>query len=379
MKNSQCRICDHPDLKQVLLIAKAPRDIQRLLEERMFVSDKSIELKIFRCLQCGHVQLLKELESDYYEDYLMTHSHTEKMQEFQRRQAATFADYFSLQSKKVFEAGAGDGQFASVLRDLGCEVVVNEPSAKARSVCEQKGFSIVKEYISEGALPELKGQFAAVVARQVLEHVPQPNDFVRGLRDLLKPDGVGLIECPALEQAIENDRFFDFFPDHLSYFSANSLTHLFTRNGFDVLKAFRTMDGEYNEVWVKRKEFADFTELQNAANNIAHAFHVFLENEAATGRKVAIWGAGAKGILTLASVDVSSISYLIDKDPIKHGRFTPVSHLQVRSPEILLEDSIDTVVITALAYKDEITRDLAAKYAFKGKIACLMGGKIEEV
>jgi 2-polyprenyl-3-methyl-5-hydroxy-6-metoxy-1,4-benzoquinol methylase len=285
MNKSLCRICDHPNLEQVLYISKVPKNIQRLLEERMFSDDRPIELRVFQCLQCGHVQLSEELENDYYEDYLMTHSHAKKMQAFQKRQATSFVDHFDLHGKKVFEAGAGDGQFAVVLRDLGCEVFLNEPSAKARYACEQKGFTTIDGYVSEGSLPNFKGQFNAVVARQVLEHIPQPNDFARGLRELLMPSGVGLIEVPSLEQAIENDRFFDFFPDHLSYFSSNALTHLFTRNGFEVVKIFRSMDGEYDEVWIRRKEYADFTNLQDAVNNISETFRMFLEKESITDRK----------------------------------------------------------------------------------------------
>jgi 2-polyprenyl-3-methyl-5-hydroxy-6-metoxy-1,4-benzoquinol methylase len=379
MTKSVCRICDHPKLKQVLSISKAPENVQRLLDERMFAGDRPIELRVFQCLQCGHVQLSEELENNYYEDYLMTHSHAKKMQEFQQKQATSFVDHFGLHGKKVFEAGAGDGQFAMVLTALGCEVVLNEPSVKARQACDQKGFTTVGGYVSEGSLSNLKGQFDAVVARQVLEHIPQPNDFAKGLRELLMPCGVGLIEVPSLEQAIENDRFFDFFPDHLSYFSANALTHLFTRNGFEVVDIFRSMDGEYHEAWIRRREYADFINLQDAVNNISDSFRAFLEKESVTGRRVAIWGAGAKGVLTLASVDVSSIVFLIDTDPIKHGRFTPVSHLQVHPPEILLGSNIDTVIITALAYKDEIINELKTQYAFKGKIACLAGGGIAEV
>jgi hypothetical protein len=198
------------------------------------------------------------------------------------------------------------------------------------------------------------------------------------VRNLLKPGGAALIEVPALEQALEQNRFFDFFPDHLSYFSAVSLTHLASRNMFEVVRVARAMDGEYNEAWIRKAETPNLTGVQSAADGIAGAFRSFLDAEAAAGRRVAIWGAGAKGVLTLAMVDTRSVAYLVDLDPVKHGRYTPVSHLEVSSPDRLLADPVDTVIITALAYKDEITHDLTTRYSFRGKIAYLSGGCIEE-
>jgi 2-polyprenyl-3-methyl-5-hydroxy-6-metoxy-1,4-benzoquinol methylase len=357
---------------------KAPRNIERLLELDFLEHDKPIELHVYQCNNCSHVQLLDQLEEDFYEEYLMSHSHAKKMQLFQRKQAADFIQNFGLKGGMFFEAGCGDGQFSLILSEQGCRVITNEPSAKARRACEQKGLKTVGGYLGRGAFPDMSEMFDAVVARQVLEHVSDPNDFASGMWEVLKPGGVGLIEVPSLEQAIENNRFFDFFPDHLSYFSKITLTHLFSRNMFEVIQIKRVMDGEYNEVWVKKVMKPDLREIDHAAHSIAGAFRDFLTKEGAVGRKVAIWGAGAKGVLTLSMVDTSSVAYLIDLDPVKKGRYTSVSHLQVSSPDMLLSEPVDTVIITALAYKDEITRDLRSKYSFQGKIAYLSGGKIVE-
>ncbi len=376
MTNGICRICGSPDLVSALHYDKAPRNIERLLDVVSEGTDNPVQLDVHQCRACGHVQLAEQLEDDYYEEYLMTHSHARKMREFQQKQARAFVDHFGLKGKRVFEAGCGDGQFSGILSQMGCRVLANEPSAKARAACREKGLETVDGYVGRGAFPTLIGEFDAVAARQVLEHVPDPNDFLAGVRELVKPGGAALIEVPSLEQAIEHDRFFDFFPDHLSYFSAESLVHLAARNGFQVVRVVRAMDGEYNEAWLRKVEIPSLKRIQAAADTIAKAFEDFLEAEASEGRRVAIWGAGAKGVLTLSMVNTSSVAYLVDIDPVKHGRYTPVSHLQVLPPDRLVSHPVDTVIITALAYKDEITRDLRSMYAFHGKIAYLSGGRI---
>jgi len=379
MSGAKCRICRSSDLVEVLHYPRAPRNIERLLNADELARDGAVELRAARCGNCGHVQLPEQLQAGYYEDYLMSHSHAKKMQDFQRRQASEFLDHFQLKGGRVFEAGCGDGQFSAILREMGCEVLANEPSAKALAACQAKGLETIGGYVTAGAFGDLHGTFDAVAARQVLEHVPDPNDFLRELRNLLKPGGAGLIEVPSLEQALENDRFFDFFPDHLSYFTATTLAHVCTRNLFEVVQVRRAMDGEYNEAWIRRTEAPDLAAIRSAAADIAGAFGEFLSAEAAQSRTAAIWGAGAKGVLTLAMVDTASVAYLIDSDPVKHGRCTPVSHLEVLPPQKLAESPVNTVIITALAYKDEISRDLRQRYNFTGKIACLSGGSIVEL
>lgn len=378
MTQPSCRICANRDIDLVLHFDKVPRNIERLLDSASLDRDKPVELNVYQCNICSHVQLVEQLEDNFYEDYLMTHSHAKKMQEFQRKQISEFIGYFGLKKARVFEAGCGDGQVALIIKEMGCDVLANEPSAKARNACKEKGLETIDGYVGRGAFSDLRGTFDAVVARQVLEHVPDPNDFIVGIREMLKSGGVALIEVPSLEQAIEHSRFFDFFPDHLSYFSAIALTHLFSCNYFDVIQIKRAMDGEYNEAWIKKADKPRLEGLQAAADTISGSFRDFLCSESVAGRKVAIWGAGAKGVLTLSMVDTSPVAYLVDADPLKHGRYTPVSALQVFPPNHLLSQPVDTVLITALAYKDEITYDLKSKYCFKGKIVCLSGGRILE-
>lgn len=377
MTTPVCRLCGGPNLNPGLHYEKSPRYIERLLTEEEKATDGPVSLSVVVCDDCGHVQLPAELAGDYYEEYLMSHSHAPKMRRFQEGQAQAFVERFQLRGGEVFEAGCGDGQFSSILMSLGCRVTANEPSAKARRACEAKGLAVIGGYVSQEGMADLKGRFDAVVARQVLEHVPAPTDFMAGLRALLKPGGAALIEVPSLEQALENQRFFDFFADHLSYFSANALRLLAARTQFEVIQVQRAMDGEYNEVWLRRLEPPSLAGVATAAREISSAFASFIAAESREGRRVAIWGAGAKGVLALAMVDASAVAYLVDKDPVKHGRFLPVSHLKVSPPQRLREDPVDTVIITALAYKDEIASELRSECGFAGRIACLQGGSIQ--
>jgi hypothetical protein len=205
----------------------------------------------------------------------------------------------------------------------------------------------------------------------VLEHVPAPNDFLRALRECLTPDGVGLVEVPSLEQALEHGRFYDFFPDHVNYFSAGTLARALESNGFLVCEISRGMNGEYLEAWVRADAGRDLPALRSAVHSTVSGLHAFLASCRADGRRVAVWGSGAKGLTTMAVAGVEDVAYVIDADPYKVGRFTPVSHLPVVAPSHLAADPVDAIVVTALAYRDEIVGALRGELGFGGTIAVL--------
>lgn len=372
----QCRLCGQSDPPVRIFIPEGPRNIARLLKREELGRDQPVPIEVVQCPRCGHVQLNRDLVEDYYDDYAMGSGEKGTLDPLRVDQAERFVRHFGLAGRSVCDVGCAEGTFCSLLLERGCRVSAVEPSAGYADRIRARGVDLLGQYMGERAFPEHQGTFDAFVTKQVLEHVPDPNDFIRGCRSLLKPGGVGLVDVPALEMALEHDRFVDFFPDHVSYWSATTLRHLFARNHLEVLQIIRVMNGEYLEAWVRRTETPDLQPIQEAVNRVRDAFARFLAAERAQGHRVAVWGAGGKGILAMAAVDPGGIAYLIDSDPGKRGRFTPASHLEVSGPDRLRTDPVDTVVITALAYLDEITADLRSVHGFRGAVCHFEGGAI---
>jgi hypothetical protein len=210
----------------------------------------------------------------------------------------------------------------------------------------------------------------------VLEHVPDPHVFLRGIRRLLRPGGVGLIEVPCLEQALRGGRFYDFFPDHLNYFSARTLRFALERNGFEVLRLQEAMNGEYLEAWVRVATPPNFPLLQATVRQIAADLHTFLVAQKAAGHRVAVWGAGGKGLAVLAVTGIADVAYVVDSDPHKQGFYTPVSHLPIVPPNQLQTEPVDAIILTAIAYRDEILHTLRTTWGFRGPVAVL-GPRLE--
>lgn len=375
MNQITCRLCGSSHTNVSLRIPFAPRNIQRLLREEDLGQDRALDLEVRTCHHCGFVQIPPVLGDDYYDDYLMGTTHSPQMQEYQSMQALDFVNRFSLQGCRVVEIGCGDGSYLDHLMKAGVQVHGIEPSQRFRELACGRGHSVEDGYITFDR--RLHGApFDGFVTRQVLEHVPDINDFLRGIRLNIRDGGFGLVEVPSLEKAIKDGRFYDFFTDHVNYFSLHTLGLAMAQNGFRVIDSSHGMNDEYNIVLVQAVQVPLLSDVQQAVTDLGHDLRRLLVEENLQGRRVCIWGAGGKGLSVLAATGINSVDLMVDSDPFKQGLYTPVSHLLVNRPTCEALFDIDIVVITAMAYRQEIERDLRSVYGFKGRIA-VIGHRLE--
>jgi SAM-dependent methyltransferase len=267
----------------------------------------------------------------------------------------------------VLEAGCGDGNFCNHLKEAGARPFGIEPSRRFRELAISRGFDVEEGYLTAGRKLSA-GPFDAFATRQVLEHVPDIHDFLGGIRHNVVTGAVGLIEVPSLEKALTDCRYYDFFSDHVNYFSRPALELAARLNGFEVIESRFDMFDEYNVVLVRAIDPPDMSEIQSTSTSLANELRSIAEECAAAGKKVAIWGAGGKGLTVLALAQLQGIEALFDSDQFKQGRYTPVSHLLVEAPSAQRLADLDAVVVTAMAYHKEIESQLRDHFGFAGKI-----------
>lgn len=377
MSSYACRLCADTELSTPLVLGNSPRDIQRLFRPETVSQDRSVELRVRQCGRCGFVQVDPLLEDEYYEDYLMGAPHSAQMQAYQQRQASEFVRDFLLAGKSVKEIGSGDGCYLSHLRAAGCNATGIEPSAKSRAIAIAAGHRVEEGYVTADRRLE-SAPYDAFVTRQVLEHVPDIHGFLTGIRRNLKPGAAGLVEVPSLEKALADRRFYDFFPDHVNYFSSRTLRLALEMHGFEVLEVRHDMFDEYIVAYVRRFEHPSLDSIAATVHSLGDDLRRYVADCHASGRKVAIWGAGGKGLSVMASAGIADVDLLVDSDPVKQGMLAPVTHLRVEPPEALARHGIDAVIVTAMAYKNEILRNLREDLGFRGEVAVL-GHRLERV
>lgn len=355
MKN--CRACSGTNMQEVMHLENVPKDVQRLLSKDNLdsVSRYTNDMRVFQCADCGLVQSPVNLSNDYYDDYLMTTSFSKKLQDYLDGLVSQFLEEYGPKVRKVIDVGCGDGAFMHPFHKRKIKVEGIEPSEKSRLACKQNGYKVYPGYMT--ADTRLAGApYDGFVSRQVLEHVSDISGFFQGLRNNLSSGAVGIIEVPRLEKSLQDARFYDFFPDHVNYFTLESLRTVIELNGFTVLGMGAVMDDEYNVAIVQVRSGHDFKQVKKQKSLLTAELEKLLRAKKKSG--TAIWGAGAKGISILSDMDTKNLGAVVDSDENKIGRYIPGKNILISAPQDLIDKKIGTVVISAIAYQNAILEKL---------------------
>ncbi|MBU1007078.1 MAG: class I SAM-dependent methyltransferase [Candidatus Omnitrophica bacterium] len=371
----RCIICGKNKFKTVVKIGKAPVSIGKLSDSKITKRNEGTPLFLEICVNCKLSQLRKNNfidDNDYYDDYQMAVSYSGQMQEYQKWLAAHFVKYFNLKGGHCFEIGCGDGMFSLFLSDNGLKTTGIEPSKSFYNLAKSK-IKVLNRYF-DGRIPLKRNFYDAFAARQVFEHLKDPNRVLQDVKLYLKPDGVGLIEVPSFTTALKNRRCYDVFRDHVAYYTEYTLQYLLTVNNFQIVKIFHTAMGEYLTAYFKNNEYhnEELKLFSSDYKNYKKNTEVFFASH--KNKKIAVWGAGGKGIafLSLCSAKKKNISFVIDSDSNKWNKYTPGSGFIVHSPKNVDFNSIDLVLISAVMYQKEIIRNLKNKYGYKNKIGVIV-------
>ncbi|MDD5439148.1 MAG: methyltransferase domain-containing protein [Candidatus Omnitrophica bacterium] len=368
----KCIICGNKKLRVLFKIKNAPFSVSKLLDRDQLAKDKKQPLTLKICDTCKLSQLAGNLlPSGFYNDYQMSFSYSRMIQTYQQRLAEDFIRYFKLNGKSAFEIGCGDGMFASFLNRKGLKTVGIEPSVPLYNLARKK-VKALNQYFNKRA-PLKKKHYDAFVSRQVFEHVDDPNKILQDAKEFLKPAGVGLIEVPSFSTIASFNRYYDICRDHRSYYTPVTLQYLLATNNFQVIKIFHTAHNEYITAYFKNNEYHQQELKSFFARYAGYRQSIKKLLTKYKGKKIAVWGAGGKGVTFLSICDIrpEDILFVIDSDTHKGNKYTTGSHILVKTPAAVEFNSIDLIIIAAVMFQEEIIKDLIGRYKYKNKIAVL--------
>ncbi len=396
---ANCRFCSHTLKDTFIDLGKSPISNAFLTSKQLTASEKFYPLHAYICSECLLVQL-EEFESpekifnDYYA-YFSSYSDTWLIHAKTYTQMMLKKFGFD-QNSLVIEIASNDGYLLEYFHRKGIPVLGVEPASNVAKVAEEKGINTIVEFFGVKTAQEmvLKGKTAdLLIGNNVLAHVPNLNDFVAGMKIVLKPKGILTMEFPHLLKLIQNNQFDTIYHEHFSYFSFLVVEKIFASHGlklFDVeeikthggsLRIYgrhQEIEGDINPNVAKLKTqeiaagldtietYTKFAEQVNATKRKLLEFLIDAKNQ---GKSIVGYGAPAKGntLLNYCGIRTDFIDYTVDRNPHKQGLFLPGTHIPIKSPDYIRETKPDYLLILPWNIKAEIVEQMAEIREWGGK------------
>jgi hypothetical protein len=397
----KCRHCDHP-LEHVFLdLGFAPPSNAYLSKSDLNKPERYYPLKLYVCEHCWLVQTKDYAQADelFNNDYAYFSSISQGWLAHAASYVEMITNRLSLdKNSQVIEVAANDGYLLKNFVVAGIPCLGVEPTASTAVVAEKLGIPILRDFFGLTLARQLVDdgkQADLILGNNVFAHVPDINDFTAGLKTALKPGGTITLEFPHLMRLLEQTQFDTVYHEHFSYLSLYSVSQIFAHAGLRVcdVEELPTHGGSLRVYGCHAEDGRRTTEavltlhaeearrgmcslqtyqaFQLSADRVKDDLLLFLIKQKHGGKRVAAYGAAAKGctLLNYAGVKADLLPYVCDAAPSKQGKYLPGSHIPVEHPDVLRERKPDIVLILPWNIQAEVMQQMAHVREWGGKFA----------
>ncbi|MCX6989949.1 MAG: class I SAM-dependent methyltransferase [Chlamydiae bacterium] len=390
MSHPQCRFCSTPLFTTFCNLGKTPLSNSYLKDMQLKIHELVFPLHAYVCQNCLLVQLEEfQKPNQIFSDYAYFSSYSKSWLEHARNFVESVVKRFSISSiHQVIEIASNDGYLLQYFMEKKIPILGIEPAENVAKVAESKNIPTLVEFFGVSLAEYLvkKGKMAdLLIGNNVLAHVPDINDFVKGMKLLLSPDGVITMEFPHLLNLIIHSQFDTIYHEHFSYLSLQVVEKIFSFHGlkiFDVEEV--SSHGGSLRIYACHKESLRKTELSvsilrnKETENGLDSFDVYSSFELKVqkiksdlleklidlktqGKKIVGYGAPAKGntLLNFCSIGTDFLDYTVDLSPHKQGLYLPGTHIPIYAPEKIRETRPDFILILPWNLKHEIMQQMS--------------------
>lgn len=398
-KKDLCRFCESPLTHTFLDLGMSPLCESYLKAEQLNKMEPFYPLHVYVCERCFLVQLQEFVPpEEIFTEYAYFSSYATSWVEHARQYTDMIIDRLGLSSQSfVVEIASNDGYLLQHFVQRGIPVLGIEPAANVAKAAITKGIPTLVKFFNDktarGLAIEAK-QADLIIGNNVLAQVPNLNEFVRGMKILLKPHGVITMEFPHLVKLMQENQFDTIYHEHFSYFSWIAVERIFAAHDlrlFDVeeltthggsLRIYACHEEDASKrlstraAALKQKEleaglqrvetYASFTEQVKETKRKLLDFLIAAKR---SGKSIAGYGAPGKGntLLNYCGIRTDFLDYTVDRNPYKQGMFLPGAHIPIYHPDKIRETKPDYVFILPWNFKDEIMEQMAFIREWGGK------------
>jgi SAM-dependent methyltransferase len=387
---SSCRSCGGDRLAAILSLGPMPLANALLTHEQLHDLEPTYPLELAFCSNCALVQITETVPPEkLFREYLYFSSFSDTLLRHAEDLVTRLIETRRLNANHlVVELASNDGYLLQHYQRRAIPVLGVEPARNVASVARDRGIRTISEFFCEDLARKLKGEYGqadVIHANNVLAHVADLNGFVKGIGVLLKSQGVAVVEVPYVKDLIDHVEFDTIYHEHLCYFSLTALTALFGRHGLEVqdvermpihggsLRLFIGRTGsrasaeavaelvrQENDRGIDRLTF--YADFGRRVQNLKASLHDLLVQLKRQRKRVAGYGAAAKGttLLNYFEIGPDMLDFVVDRSTHKQGRYTPGTHLPIFSPDKLMYEKPDYVLLLAWNLANEILEQQGA-------------------
>ena len=385
-----CRHCNKL-LRYIFLDLGEPPPSNAYVEPGEEALEKTYPLKVLVCDECWLVQTQDFTSADelFKDDYAYFSSVSATWLHHAKSYVESISDRLALNSKNfVVEIASNDGYLLKNFLASGVPCLGIEPTKSTANAAKALGIDVYESFFGEKSAIEVAKRYRLadlIIANNVLAHVPDINDFVLGIKCLLNKGGVVTFEFHHFLELLINKQFDTIYHEHFSYLSLVAVVKILERAGLKVwdVEQIKTHGGSLrvytchiddsrvtlpsvgrileHERQLGICSLDTYVGFQSQVDKMVIDLREFLLEKKMEGKKVVAYGAAAKGntLLNYAKIDTSMLAYVCDKAESKQGKLMPGSHLPILSPDILMGDNIDYVLVLPWNIADEIKSQLS--------------------
>lgn len=389
-----CRTCGSTNLMLFLPMGAHPPANMFVRAEDLGRPQPAFDLNAQACLDCGLIQVADQLPAAFFEDYLYVPSGATTMHGHFAGLAQVAADRAN--TGLIVDVGCNDGLMLMHANRLGARTLGIDPAANLVPMAKERGVEVLTAYFNPETARKVRderGPAAVITTTNTFNHIDNLHDFMDAVAILLADDGVFVIEVPWGKQIMETDQFDNIYHEHMSELSLLSIVRLGEATGFDVVDVTKLpVHGGSMRVFMQRSTLgakptpivaemlADeeavgltsrekFEAFATRVNDLGANLTALLKELKADGKVVAGYGAPAKGttLTNYFRIGPDLVSFLVDKNPLKQGLYSPGMHIPIYSPEAVIERKPDYLLVLAWNFFDEIREQMAEFEAAGGR------------
>ena len=387
-----CRFCNTPLTHLFTDLGLSPLCQTQIKPEQLNHGEAFYPLRAFVCSSCFLVQLDEYVSPDviFSEEYPYYSSYAESWVQHAKNYVDKMIAERGIGSESfVVEVASNDGYLLQHFKEAGVPCLGIEPAEGVANVAREKGIETIVEFFGKDTAADVGRKYRKadlILGNNVLAHVPDLNDFVSGLRELLAPDGMITMEFPHLVRLMERNQFDTIYHEHFSYFSFSTVSKIFAHHGLQVFDVdeLKTHGGSLR-IYAARAESDRFSissraqelldreksmglqsmevyeDFERQVRETKRALLDFLVTAKQEGKSIVGYGAPGKGntLLNYCGIRQDFLDYTVDRNPHKQGTYTPGTRIPIHDPAVISETKPDYILILPWNLRREISESMA--------------------